>query len=145
MNCMNCGSNQDVIDFYRGEDKIVLCAGCRYKFTSGQKVLAAGKQIGRPSLGVTKKVSLTLPTEVWERFDDKAKGNRSEYLRKLIVRDMWSQGDWSNNACLGYAILGAKELGYSDEEIKKLVRAINRAFNHKTIEEARQEYENSPY
>lgn len=32
--------------------------------------------------------------------------------------------EWSNNACLGYAIMGAKKLGYSEEEIKKLVRAI---------------------
>lgn len=144
MKCMNCDSTNDVIDFYRGEEKIVLCAGCRYKLVSGQKVRVV-KQIGRPSLGVTKKVSLTLPESVWEHLDREANGNRSEYLRKLINRDMWSQGDWSNNACLGYAILGAKRLGYSDEQTKELVRAIYSEFDLKTVEEARTVYERSPY
>lgn len=144
MNCMNCGSANDVIDFIAKGEKLVLCAGCRYKLASGQKVVTV-KQIGRPSLGVTKKVSLTLPAAVWEHVDSKANGNRSEYLRKLIERDMWSQGDWSNNACLGYAIFGAQQLGYSDKQTKELVRAIYRAFDEKTVEEARQEYERSPY
>lgn len=144
MNCMNCGGTNDVIDFYRGEEKIVLCAGCRYKLASGQKVVTV-KQIGRPSLGVTKKVSLTLPEAVWEHLDNEANGNRSEYLRKLIDRDMWSQGDWSNNACLGYAILGAQKLGYSEEQIKQLVRAIYSEFDWKSVEEARTVYEQSPY
>jgi len=144
MNCMNCGSTQDVIDFYRGEEKIILCVDCRYKLATGQKIVAV-KQIGRPSLGVTKKVSLTLPEAVWEHLDNEANGNRSEYLRKLIDHDMWSQGDWSNNACQGYAIIAAKELGYSDDEISKLVRAMYRTFDFKTVDEARTAYEQSPY
>jgi Holliday junction resolvasome RuvABC DNA-binding subunit len=86
-----------------------------------------------------------LPEAVWEHLDSEANGNRSDYLRKLIDHDMWSQGDWSNNACQGYAILAAKELGYSDDEISKLVRAIYRAFDFKTIDEARTAYEQSPY
>ncbi|MFN7137964.1 MAG: hypothetical protein ACK4UN_01350, partial [Limisphaerales bacterium] len=134
----------DVKDFYRGEEKIVLCAGCRYKLASGQKVVGV-KQIGRPSLGVTKKVSLTLPEAVWEHLDTEAKGNRSEYLRKLIDSDMWSEGDWSNNACLGYAILGAQKLGYSEEQLGKLVRAIYSEFDRKSIDEAREVYNQSPY
>jgi hypothetical protein len=144
MNCMNCGSDHDVIDFYRGDEKIVLCAGCRYKLATGQKVITV-KQIGRPSLGVTKKVSLTLPESVWEHLDSEANGNRSEYLRKLIDRDTWSQGDWSNNACLGYAILGAQALGLSEVQTKQFVRAIYREFDFKTVEEAQKVYEQSPY
>ncbi|MBD3922978.1 hypothetical protein H8B09_30080 [Paenibacillus sp. PR3] len=103
------------------------------------------KQIGRPSLGVTKKVSLTLPEALWEHFDGEANGNRSEYLRKLLERDQWSQSDWSNNAAQGYAIFAAKELGYSDEQISKLVRAMYRAFDFKTIDEAKAAYNESPY
>lgn len=143
MNCMNCGSTHDVIDFISKGEKIVLCANCRYKLASGQQIVV--KQIGRPSLGVTKKVSLTLPEAVWEHFDDAANGNRSEYLRKLIDRDMWSEGSWSNNACLGYAILGAKRLGYSEEQTKQLVRAIYGEFDMTAVEEARTTYERSPY
>lgn len=141
---MNCGSTNDVIDFIAKGEKVVLCSDCRYKLANGQKIVAV-KQVGRPTLGVTKKVSLTLPQGVWERLDDNAKGNRSEYLRKLLDRDMWSQGDWTNNACLDYAIFGAKRLGYSEEQTQELVRAIYNAFDEKTIEEARQEYERSPY
>ncbi|BFH18286.1 hypothetical protein PMJ10TS2_79140 (plasmid) [Paenibacillus melissococcoides] len=103
------------------------------------------KQVGRPPLGVTKKVSLTLPAAVWEHMDKEAKGNRSEYLRKLLAKDMWSRGDWSNNACLGYAIIGAKNLGYSDEQLFTLVQSMDREFDCKTIDEAKAIYERSPY
>lgn len=140
----NCGSTHDTIDFIAKGEKLVLCQDCRSKLATGQQVVAV-KQIGRPSLGVTKKVSLTLPQNVWDYLDEESKGNRSEYLRKLIDNAMWSQGDWSNNACQGYAVIAAKELGYSDDDIQKLVRAMYRSFDEKTIEDARAEYEKSPY
>jgi Holliday junction resolvasome RuvABC DNA-binding subunit len=53
---------------------------------------------------------------------------------------MWSQGNWSNNACLGYAILAAKSLGYTEEQTNELVRAIKGEFDLKTIEEAKRTY-----
>lgn len=53
--------------------------------------------------------------------------------------------EWSNNACLGYAIMGAKKLGYSEEQIKELVRAIYGEFDWKTVEEAKEVYNKSPY
>lgn len=59
MECMNCGSTNDVIDFIAKGEKLVLCSACRYKLASGKKIVAV-RQIGRPTLGVTKKVSLTL-------------------------------------------------------------------------------------
>ncbi|MCZ8510860.1 DUF2239 family protein [Paenibacillus filicis] len=148
MNCMNCGSTHDVIDFIAGEEKFVLCADCRYKLVNrrGRVVsILNAREPGRPSLGVTRKVSLTLPEAVWEHLDSQANGNRSLYLRKLIDRNMSSEGSWSNNACLGYTILGAKRLGYSEEQTKELVRAIYGFFDCKTVEEARTVYEQSPY
>lgn len=46
-------------------------------------------KMGRPSLGVTKKVSITLPDEVWEiienRFD-----NKSAYFRSLVDKEILS-------------------------------------------------------
>ncbi|WP_090647634.1 hypothetical protein [Paenibacillus sp. UNC496MF] len=101
--------------------------------------------VGRPAIGETKKVSLTLPTNTWEYVDSEADGNRAEYLRKLIDRDMFNREPWSNNACLGYAILGAQKLGYSEEQLQKLVRAIYSEFDFKSIKEARAIYEQSPY
>lgn len=141
MNCMNCGSTNDVIDFQKGEQTIILCVDCRFKLLAGPQ----NKIMGRPALGVTKKVSVTLPESAWEYVEREAGGNRSEYLRKLIERDMWNRQEWSNNAALGYAIFGAIDLGYSEEQTKELVRAIYRAFDFKTVDEAKEKYNNSPY
>lgn len=53
--------------------------------------------------------------------------------------------EWSNNACLGYVILGAGKLGYTDEEISKLVRMIYSEFDFVSVEEAKEIYNKSPY
>lgn len=145
MNCMACGSTNDVTDFVSGGEKIILCVDCRYKLATGQLNVKQIGQIGRPPIGITKKVSLTLSESAWERVERRAEGNRSEYLRKLVERDVWGQEAWSNNACLGYAILGAKRLGYSEEQTEKLIRAIYSMFDETSIEEARELYERSPY
>lgn len=42
-------------------------------------------EVGRPAIGVTKKVSLTLSENDWEWLDEKAEGNRSEFLRETIT------------------------------------------------------------
>ncbi|HAJ4038279.1 TPA: DUF2239 family protein [Escherichia coli] len=102
-------------------------------------------RVGRPSLGVTKKVSLTLPAHEWDWVDEQAKGNRSQFLRQLVWESQSSESEWSNNACLGYAILGAKKLGYDDEQIEDLVRAIYREFDFKTVDEAKDTYNQSSY
>lgn len=52
---------------------------------------------------------------------------------------------WSNNACLGYAIMGANALRYPEEQTKKLVRAIYSEFDWKTVEEAKAVYNKSPF
>ncbi|WP_172250105.1 DUF2239 family protein [Saccharibacillus deserti] len=48
---------------------------------------------GRPSIGVTRKVSLTLTDEDWERFDDQANGNRPKYLRKVLTEALDGRTD----------------------------------------------------
>ncbi|RIW27288.1 CopG family transcriptional regulator [Bacillus salacetis] len=44
---------------------------------------------GRPSLGTTRKVSITLPDEVWEEIE-KEKGDQtmSAYLRSVILQKL---------------------------------------------------------
>lgn len=138
MECQKCGSKNDVVDFYIFEEKHALCGNCRLKFISNQGS-------GSPSLGITKKVSLTLDKDDWDWLDNEAKGNRSQYLRRLILKEQSPESEWSNNAALGYAVLGAKKLGYSEEEIQKLVRAIYSQFDFKSVDEAKEVYNNSPY
>lgn len=142
MKCMNCGGSHDVMEFYQGREKIVLCVNCRYKMATGQM---NSQQIGRPSLGITKKVSLTLPKEDWEWVDQQAAGNRSQLLRSLIAKNQGPESPWSKQACLGYVILGAQKLEYEPEQIERLVRAIHSEFDWKTVEEAKSLYESSSY
>lgn len=45
---------------------------------------------GRPSLGITKKVSITLPEEIWSKIEQDIKlsdsKTQSAYLRNLILK-----------------------------------------------------------
>src|SRR5690625_2827529 len=111
LKCVNCNSTNDVLGFYAGEEYIALCVKCREKLALGQ----LGK-IGRPSMGVTKKVSITLPNEDWNWLDEQAEGNRSKFLRYLIGQEQTKTDAWNNDACLGYVISGAKRLGYTEDQ-----------------------------
>lgn len=49
---------------------------------------------GRPSLGTTRKVSITLPDEIWEQLeDDKADKPMSAFLREIIMDFMKGQSN----------------------------------------------------
>ena len=47
---------------------------------------------------------------------------------------------WSNNACCGYVLMACKALGYSDEQKRELLSAVNDAFGNYTVSEAEQKY-----
>ncbi|WP_175077641.1 hypothetical protein [Bacillus glycinifermentans] len=49
-----------------------------------------------------------------------------------------------NQACLGYVILAAKRLGYSQEQINVLVLEVESEFKWKTAEEAADVYKAFP-
>lgn len=102
-------------------------------------------RVGRPAIGVTKKVSLTLSENDWEWLDEKADGNRSQFLRETVTSYLGSEAEWSNQAALGYAILAAKELNYNHDEIKKLIGAIYYQFDMKTVDEAKKIYREADY
>ncbi|MEN1970702.1 hypothetical protein WMZ97_22020 [Lentibacillus sp. N15] len=142
MKCMNCGGTHDVIDFYNGDEYIILCVNCRQRLAMGKLHLS---KVGRPSMGTTKKVSLTLSDDMWEWLDEKAEGNRSKFLREIVSSALGNESEWSNAACLGYAIAGAKKLGYDDEQIRQLVRAIYGEFDMKTVSESEDIYRDSAY
>lgn len=102
-------------------------------------------EVGRPAIGVTKKVSLTLPETYWDWLDEKADGNRSKFLREVVGKALGNESEWSNYACLGYAIAGAKKLGYDDEKIGELVRSIYGEFDWVSVPEAEKVYTKSDY
>jgi metal-responsive CopG/Arc/MetJ family transcriptional regulator len=47
-------------------------------------------KVGRPSLGITKKVSITLPEDIWQLLDlsqeEAGFKSRSELFREMILR-----------------------------------------------------------
>lgn len=134
LECERCGGDHDVTIFHVDDEPKAFCLNCR------EEVFAKKNPVGRPSVGVTKKVSLTLPENEWEWFEKKAQGNRSQFLRHLVWEAQSPENEWNNYACLGYAIAGAKKLGYDDEKIHELVRAIYGEFDWKTVPAAEKIY-----
>lgn len=139
LDCERCGGDHDVTIFHVADEPKAFCLNCRVE------VFAKKNPVGRPSVGVTKKVSLTLPEEEWNWLDEKAEGNRSKFLREIVWNALGNESEWDNYACLGYAIKGLEELSYSSEEIKNIVRAIYSQFDMTSVPEANKIYRESDY
>lgn len=137
--CERCDGNDDLTIIHVNDESKACCQKCLVEMFTKKN------PVGRPSVGVTKKVSLTLSEEDWKWIDEQAEGNRSKLLRYLIGQEQSSESRWSNNACLGYAILGAEKLGYKDEQIKELMRAVYGEFDWKSVDEAKDVYNKSSY
>lgn len=78
--CNRCSSPVNVTIIYVDEVPVTYCKACKTALFSKKR------SVGRPSIGITKKVSLTLTKDDWEQFDAKAKWNRSLFLRQIIVK-----------------------------------------------------------
>ena len=52
---------------------------------------------------------------------------------------------WSNDACIGYAITAMQATGLNEEQIQAVVAAMVSAFDFKTLEDAERIYSSSPY
>ena len=101
--------------------------------------------VGRPPIGLTRKVSLTLPERIWGWFDEQAEGNRSKYLREIVLKSLVNQSEWSNDAAFGYMILAAEELKMDEEKISELRKEMYYQMDLKMVDEAKDAYNNSPY
>lgn len=78
--CKRCNSRISVEIVSVNNTPTNFCKKCR-SFLFQEK-----KSVGRPSIGKTKKISLTLPEEDWLKLDSLANGNRSQFIRKTIVK-----------------------------------------------------------
>ena len=139
LDCERCGGNNDVTIFHVNDEPKAFCQNCRVD------LFARKNPVGRPSVGITKKVSLTLPENEWTWFEEKANGNRSQFLRHLVWEAQSPENEWNNYACLGYAIAGAKKLSYDEGKIQELVRAIYGEFDWKSVPVAEKIYTESDY
>lgn len=139
LRCERCNGENDVAIIHVNDEPKAFCMDCRVQ------VFAKKNPVGRPVMGVTKKVSVTLNENDWEWLDEKAEGNRSAFIRDVIWKALGNEAEWSNNACLGYVVKGLENLNYSPEEIKKIVRAISLTFDMTSVPEAKKIYQNSPY
>ena len=76
--CERCGSSIDVALIYVNDVPMTYCRICR------GALFTKKKSVGRPSTGITKKVSLTLTEDDWTALEEKAKGNRSLFYAKRL-------------------------------------------------------------
>lgn len=54
-------------------------------------------------------------------------------------------GNWSNGACRGYVIYAMENCGFKPEDIQRVVGELHYVFDLKTLAEAEEHYQNSPY
>ena len=54
-------------------------------------------------------------------------------------------GDWSNGACHGYVIYAMENCGFKPEDIRRVMGELHYVFDFKSLEEAEEHYQNSPY
>lgn len=54
-------------------------------------------------------------------------------------------GQWSSSACRGYVIWSMENCDFSPEDIKRVVSELHYVFDMRSVEEAEQHYQNSPY
>jgi hypothetical protein len=69
--------------------------------------------------------------------------NSEKENKNQIIKPLLCDESWSNSACCGYALFAAKSLGYSKEQIRDLISALNAAFGNHSVEEAKCKYEHS--
>lgn len=78
--CNRCNSRSNIEYVSINDTSTAFCEKCR------TLLFQEKKSVGRPSIGKTKKISLTLPEEDWLKLDSLANGNRSQFIRKTIVK-----------------------------------------------------------
>jgi hypothetical protein len=73
-------------EFYLEDDTLILYF-MNQELILRPRIVFEGKKVGRPSLGTTKKVSITLPDEIWDMIEkrkEKLGASQSATLRMMI-------------------------------------------------------------
>ena len=52
---------------------------------------------------------------------------------------------WSNGACRGYVIYAMENCGFKPADIRRVVAELHEVFDFKTLGEAEEHYQKSPY
>lgn len=52
---------------------------------------------------------------------------------------------WNNGACRGYVIYAMENCGFSADDIRRVIGELYYVFDFKTLQEAEEHYQNSPY
>jgi Arc/MetJ-type ribon-helix-helix transcriptional regulator len=121
--CDRCEGTENVALTYIDFEERKYCDICR------QELFGKKNKVGRPSLGVTKKISLTMAEHYWEWLDEEAKGNRSAFVRDAVIHLLAERNrSYESDVYLGYLIKGLRELSYSEEEIIKIATTVGRSF-----------------
>lgn len=129
--CDRCKSDEDVAVTYINDLPKTYCVNCRAELFSKKN------KVGRPSIGITKKVSITMSDNNWNWLDENSNGNKSKFIKDCLVKLSIDTDTWDNEACMGYAIISARNIGFSEEQIKELITEMKIEFDWKTINQAK--------
>lgn len=66
-------------------------------------------------------------------------------MEKDIVLGAILAQQWSNGACRGYVIWAMENCGFTPDDIQRVVSELHFVFDMKSLEEAEQHYQDSPY
>lgn len=58
------------------------------------------------------------------------------------IMELLCSDQWSNAACCGYLIIASETLGLPNEQLQLLLDAMENAFEHHTVENAKKIYMN---
>lgn len=78
LGCERCFSTENVAVVFINDEPKKYCAKCH------SALFSTLNSRGRPSIGRTKKISLTLNEEEWRWVETHSNGNRSDLLRRMI-------------------------------------------------------------
>lgn len=85
-----------------------------------------------------------LPDQI--RLLDRIEASLQEQWRAgYRMAEMVGGTEWSNHACLGYAIRAARRLDYSNDATRHLIGKMSTAFDVLSVDAAKRVYEESPY
>ncbi len=66
-------------------------------------------------------------------------------MEKEMVLDAMLAERWNNGACRGYVIWAMESCGFTPDDIQRVVSELYYVFDMKSLEDAEQHYQNSPY
>lgn len=127
--------------FYISDDgEIIKQEISNFERVVSTSTFRAVKSVGRPSIGKTKRVSLTLPENIWEEIEKH--GNNAAYLRDLVLDqvNVKTRGERKEIQDV-FTFLGEKKTEWSNNEYELNKELLAQLTNEEFAEEVQKEFD----